>query len=113
MFALQLWHHELLRLRLRFLSSRSPAEDAGQPPLLVSVTPLWGGIVHWETNLMCVNGVLGDTFQLSHEIPLLLGSEAGKSLNSSVVVGLLKEPDSLVTIKKLIGALGWAWLLSV
>lgn len=58
-----------LCLRLRSYFSTSPVKGGGWPPLLVSVTPLWGGVMHWETNLMCINGVLGDIFHLSRETP--------------------------------------------
>lgn len=51
------------------LSSMRPAKgQGGRPLLLVSATPLWGCVMHWMTNLMCINRVSGDSIQASHEI---------------------------------------------
>lgn len=72
----------------------------GWPLLLVSVTPLWGCVMCWMTNLMCINRVSGDSFQASHEIPSSEGIRQGiKITEFEGGCGSLKQPDFFVEHK--------------
>lgn len=74
---------------------REPSQEGreGWPLLLVSATPLWGHVMHWMTNLMCINRVSGDSFQASHEIPSSEGIRQAKITEFEGDCGSLKQPD--------------------